>query len=607
MVQATLGVSTRTEECPMHTRVVVHAFTLVPLLLRLAMALASPAAAAAPACAQIRQACQSAGFMQGGGKTGAGLKVDCLDPLLQGTPQPRRATRPLPAVDPATVAACKANHSGDPGAKHGRKQVAVRSDAATDTPVPPKPRHPGSAPAPNIVFILADDFSLDLLAPNVFGSDMPHLQQMASEGTTFAHYFVTDSLCCPSRSSIFTGKLPHNTGVFRNAGADGGMGGFLIHGNEPVTFAVALHDVGYRTAMLGKYLNGYRPEKSGIPQGWSEWDVDGEKGYAEYNYDLNENGKLRSHPEYLTDEISRLGQAFIDASAPGPFFIELASFAPHAPYTPPERYMNSFAAYHYGKTATFGARPDATAPAWLQQIPPLTPQDLGTIDTAFQKRLGSIKAIDDMIGEIRALLRRLGLDKNTYVVFSSDNGYHMGEYSLRPGKMTPFDTDIQVPLIVVGPGVAAGRVVTEIAENIDLCPTFTELAGAGPPTSPDGHSLSALLRTSPTPDHTSPWRRAALIEHHHPGPEKSDPDLPEPRSGNPPTYEALRTSDALYVEYSDTKDEIGLYDLHADPQELHNIAAGQSAATLKRWHDALSANATCKGAQSCWEAQLQVP
>jgi N-acetylglucosamine-6-sulfatase len=97
-----------------------------------------------------------------------------------------------------------------------------------------------------------------------------------------------------------------------------------------------------------------------------------------------------------------------------------------------------------------------------------------------------------------------------------------------------------------------------------------------------------------------------LIEHHHPGPEKSDPDLPEPKSGNPPSYEALRTLETLYVEYNDTKDEIGLYDLKADPLELHNIAGTQSAEVLKRWHDTLKANAECKGAESCWKTQQEI-
>jgi len=573
----------------------------------LAIGIAARAAAAGAACAHIRQACQDAGFVAGGAKAGNGLQKDCLDPLVQGTAQPARATRALPAVDAQIVAACRAGEANTDHKKAHRAQVAVRSAAATDEPVPPRTLAAGAARGPNIVFILADDFSLDLITERVFAQAMPNLYRMVREGTSFENYFVTDSLCCPSRSSIFTGKLPHNTGVFRNVGTDGGVGGFLIHGNEPLTFAVALHAVGYRTAMLGKYLNGYKPAQSGIPQGWSEWDVDGEKGYAEFNYDLNENGTVRVHPEYLTDEISRLGQAFITGAAAGPFFIELATFAPHAPYTPPARYRDRFAAFSYERVSSFGARPDAAAPAWLQQIPALTPQDLTAIDTAYRKRLGSIKAIDDMIGELRALLVKLGIDRNTFLVFSSDNGYHMGEYSLRPGKMTPLDTDIRVPLVVLGPGVAAGRTVSEIAENIDLCPTFTELAGAGPPTEPDGHSLVSLLRGQPMAGQGQAWRRVALIEHHHPGAEKSDPDLPEPRSGNPPSYEALRTRDALYVEYRDTRNEIGFYDLRTDPFELHNIAHSQAAAVLRSWHAALRANAECQGAAACWRAQQQAP
>lgn len=581
---------------------------VLPLIAILVPALLDPALAAAAdtACAEVRKACLDAGFVQGGQRSGRGLQKDCVVPLLHGAPQPARATLPLPHVDASTIAACKAGDSGKRQVRKGHAQVAVRSEAATDVPVQPAPIGAGAKHGPNFVFVLADDFSLDLISEDLFARAMPNLRKMAGDGTTFSNYFVTDSLCCPSRSSIFTGKFPHNTGVFRNVGIDGGVGGFLIHGNEPVTFAVALHRAGYRTAMLGKYLNGYKPDASGIPEGWSEWDVDGDKGYAEYNYNLNENGTVRMHAEYLTDEISTLGRAFIANAASGPFFIELATFAPHAPYTPPARYRKEFDGFSYSRTSPFGARPEATAPEWLKQIPPLTTRDIAGIDVAFRKRLGSIRAIDDLVGDIRKLLVKLGLDKDTYVIFSSDNGYHMGEYSLRPGKMTPFDTDIRVPLIIVGPGVAAGRKVSEIAENVDLCPTITELAGAGPPTSPDGHSLVALLGGGAA-NASQAWRRTALIEHHHPGPEKSDPDLPEPKSGNPPSYEALRTRDALYVEYADTKNEVGLYDLESDPHELHNISGQVSAAVLQRWHDALKANSECKGEAACWVAQSQVP
>ncbi|HVY54833.1 MAG TPA: sulfatase-like hydrolase/transferase, partial [Thermodesulfobacteriota bacterium] len=122
-----------------------------------------------------------------------------------------------------------------------------------------------SAKHPNIVFILTDDLSLDLL------QYMPHVLEMQKEGATFNNYFVTDSLCCPSRSSIFTGRFPHDTGVFRNTGSDGGYRVFRDRGNERVTFAVSLSEAGYRTAMLGKYLNGYIPAIDPVSPGWSHW------------------------------------------------------------------------------------------------------------------------------------------------------------------------------------------------------------------------------------------------------------------------------------------------------------------------------------------------
>src|SRR5271157_866728 len=122
---------------------------------------------------------------------------------------------------------------------------------------------------PNIVFILTDDLSTNLV------QYMPNVLAMQKDGTTFANYFVTDSLCCPSRASIFTGKFPHNTGVFTNTRPLGGYDVFVARNNEPFTFAVSLQRAGYKTAMMGKYLNGYFPVKHGVPVGWNEWDVAG--------------------------------------------------------------------------------------------------------------------------------------------------------------------------------------------------------------------------------------------------------------------------------------------------------------------------------------------
>ena len=317
---------------------------------------------------------------------------------------------------------------------------------------------------PNVVFILADDLATNLVRY------IPNVQAMQKDGTTFSNYFVTDSLCCPSRSSIFTGKFPHNTGVFTNQPPEGGFEMFNSHGNESTTFAIALQHGGYKTAMLGKYLNGYFPRRAGPASGWNEWDVAG-LGYPEFNYALNQNTRnvrYGSDPkDFLTDVVAGLGEAFIRKSSMGPFFIEIATFAPHAPYIPAPRDADKSPGLTAPRSPAFGARPDTNAPKWLKEFPPLRPFDIQKIDEAFRMRAQSVQAVDKMIGEIRSMLTALR-DDNTYVVFSSDNGLHMGEYSLRPGKMTPFDIDIRVPLIIVGPGVAKGQVVDAFAENVDL-------------------------------------------------------------------------------------------------------------------------------------------
>ncbi|WP_279632445.1 sulfatase-like hydrolase/transferase [Streptomyces bauhiniae] len=190
------------------------------------------------------------------------------------------------------------------------------------------------AKKPNIVFVLTDDLATNLV------QYMPHVQELQRDGTSFSNYFVTDSLCCPSRSSILTGKFPHNTGVFTNNGDDGGYGAYNRNGNERDCYGPALQKAGYRTGFMGKYLNGYLPadqhgtDKPYVPPGWDEWDVAG-NGYPEFNYDLNENGKVVRYghdPEdYLTDVVSKKATSFIDSSAAAkkPFVLELATFAPH--------------------------------------------------------------------------------------------------------------------------------------------------------------------------------------------------------------------------------------------------------------------------------------
>jgi N-acetylglucosamine-6-sulfatase len=479
-----------------------------------------------------------------------------------------------------------------------------------------KPPHVGGTPPtapkpfrgqPNIVFVLTDDLSTNLVRY------MPHVLAMKRHGLTFSNYFVSDSLCCPSRASIFSGDFPHNTHVYGNFGAQGGFQAFHRRGEERDTFAVALRRAGYRTAMMGKYLNGYgqAPGQGHIadgeatdvpatyvPPGWNEWDVAG-WGYPEFNYTLNENGVLHrfGHKpnDYLTDVIAGRGVQFINDAARRhkPFFLELATFAPHSPYTPAPVDKHDFTGLKAPRPPSFDVLP-TNPPQWLAPHRRLTRKRLARINWAFRRRAQAVQAVDRMIGRIEETLSADGVSGSTYLVFSSDNGLHTGEYRLMPGKLTAFDTDIRVPLVVTGPGVKPDATTGKIAENIDLAKTFTALGGTR--LASDGHSLKSLFQGHPSPH----WRNAVLIEHQGPPLQIKDPDYQQPASGSPTTYEAMRTNSFLYVEYADG--ELEFYNLRADPFELHNIAGHLTPQQLSRLHAELGALEVCHGGEACWKA-----
>jgi N-acetylglucosamine-6-sulfatase len=452
--------------------------------------------------------------------------------------------------------------------------------------------HP--SPRPNVVFILTDDLSTNLLPY------MPHVQALAQTGVAFNNYFVVDSLCCPSRTAIFTGQYPHNNGVFTNTGADGGYQAYNHFNNPPKSFAIAMHNSGYQTGFMGKYLNGYQPE-SKVPPGWDTWAAAG-NGYPEYGYTLNDNGKLvhyGSAPrDYLNTVLTDKASQFItNARAAGkPFALEVATFTPHKPWVPAPHDRGTFPTLRAPQDPTFGQIP-THAPNWLSWLPQFSSSDIQSLDLAFRLRVEAVQSVDRMIGQLEQVLARTQELRNTYFVFSSDNGFHIGEHRLMPGKTTAFDNDIKVPLIVAGPGVPAGQTVSALASSIDLAPTFIQIAGGKPTDTPDGVSLLPLMHGASPP---ASWQGAVLIEHHGPVLNKLDPDLQGSRSGNPPSYEAMRTADYLYVEYVDGEREY--YDLRTDPNEMHNVAYQLSAARVQSLHRTLTALEKCRGATACQSA-----
>ena len=501
-----------------------------------------------------------------------------------------------PAIILAAVAAAIGGATVGSDSASGRAGGNPAARPARFLPLPPASR-------PNIVFVLTDDLSMDLLPY------MPQVRALAAHGMTFSNYFVSDSLCCPSRSSIFTGLFPHDSGVFTNSGPNGGIGAFWSHGDEQKTFNLALQRSGYETAMMGKYLNGYlegpnRDPLPGryVPVGWNEWDVAG-WGYPEYDYKMNIDGTVHyfgHRPrDYLTSVIQRRGVRFIDhaAGTGRPFFLELATFTPHTPYVPAPRDRHLFAGLTAPRPPSFDVLP-THPPIWLSGHRPLRPRQLARINRVFRRRVQDVQSVDRMIAAIEQALRSTGTYRNTYIVFSSDNGLHTGEYRLMPGKLTAFDTDIHVPLVVAGPGVPAGTTSDAMTENVDLAETFAQIGGTALPG--DGQSLLGLMHGATPLD----WRNAVLVEHRGPATSLLDPDAQTRASGNPTSYEALRTRQYLYVEYKDGERE--LYDLATDPWELHNIASAASPTLLASLHARLLALEACHGA-TCWTASHLFP
>ncbi len=506
--------------------------------------------------------------------------------------------------------------------------VALASQSAQATPDEP------GAPVrrPNIVFILTDDLdvNLDSLNPTY----MPRIKSLLTDqGTTFENHFVSLSLCCPSRATTLKGEYAHNTDIFNNSttASDGGFNTFYKNGEEASTVATWLQDAGYRTVLMGKYLNGYPVGKDQngnptppnyVPPGWSQW-YSPEAGdpYGEYNYTMNENGTpVVYNNTYMVDVLSGKAQTFIQQAAHDdtPFFMYIAPYDPHQPAAAAPRYQHDFLNVPLPRPPSFNEKDVSDKPSWIQARPPLTNRQINDMTQLYDKRLQAMEAVEDMLQNVVDTLAATHQLDNTYIVFTSDNGFHMGEHRLPAGKNTLYEEDLHVPLIVRGPGVAKGGTVTAITANVDYAPTFADLAGATVPATVDGRSLVPLLH-----GHTpSDWRNALLLEHGGPDLQVTaqgagfagDPNTLEPPDQmdlvdkaakgkfNIPPFVGVRTADLAFAEYeTNTSQPVReLYNLRCDPHELKNIAddpANQALVSqLSAWSRALHqcAGATCR-------------
>jgi N-acetylglucosamine-6-sulfatase len=315
---------------------------------------------------------------------------------------------------------------------------------------------------PNIVVVVFDDLEV-LLA-----EALPGWRGLEERGTTFTRAVVTSPLCCPSRVSTLTGKFAHNHGVLWNASPNGGHKRALEMGVESCTVAVWLQQAGYTTALMGKYLNGYGFETpaSEIPAGWDEWAALW-KGTSVVGgrYVLNVDGRLERPGRYQTDELAERAVRFMAGAerAGTPLFLYLAPAPPHKPWVPPARH--------------------ASADAGSYELP-----------DRYRTMLAGLDLVQRVIE---------AAPHNTYLIVTSDNGYHLHP---TPGKAEPRWVDVNVPLVVLGPDVAVGA-RDELVANIDIAPTIADWAGITPPPGVDGSSFVPLIAGDP-----SDWRDEILTE-----------------------------------------------------------------------------------------------
>ena len=452
--------------------------------------------------------------------------------------------------------------------------VACGSGGPAAAPVPAST--PTPLPKPNIILVVTDD--LDVPSAAV----LPQLDGLlARAGVAFTSAFANAPVCAPSRASILTGLLTHNHGLRINTAPDGGFPAFRAR--EGSTLATWLKSAGYRTALVGKYLNSYAIGASDdyIPPGWDEWfgRLSAYETLRYFEWWVNDNGRVYHYgdaaEDYSTDVEAKRAVDFVRRAATGgqPFFLYVAPEAPHVPSLYAERYGSEFRYELAPREPSFNESDVGDKPLFVRREPPLTDDQVDALDKLQRFRLRSMRAVEDLLGQLLQALSESGQMDRTFVIFTSDNGLLMGQHRIYAKKGVFYDEAARVPLVIRGPGVPGGTARSELVSLVDLAPTILELAGATAPEALDGRSLVPFLRGQAAP---GDWRRDVVLEVY-----------------NPHLNAALRTDRWSYVEWS--SDEYELYDLVADPHEMQSLHRTVDAGVMASYAARLRELTACRG------------
>lgn len=440
--------------------------------------------------------------------------------------------------------------------------LAIRRDPAREG-------EPSDGRQPNFVVIMTDDQTLESMRV------MSKVDELiADEGITFADSIVSFALCCPARATFLTGQYTHNHEVWGNQLP---LGGYESFADQETAMPAALQQAGYETIHVGKFLNGYGSEPPvEAPPGWTEWRTELDPRTQRYHgFTLLEDGVERTYDpdEYSTDVFTELATSAIRrrAGSEDPFFLNVSYFAPHAdfslvegitPATPAARHLGTFDGEPLPESAAFDEADVSDKPREIRELPRISDDLRATLTSNYARYLESLLAVDEGVEQILAALEETGHLDDTFVVFTSDNGYFFGEHRIPMGKVRFYEPSIRVPLLMRGPGIEAGATRRSLVANIDLAPTILELAGATALRTMDGRSLVPLFDGEGAPED-----RWVLLESTKGGPDDLSPD------------HGVRTTRYTYVERASGERE--LYDLDSDPEQLVNRAGDPDLAAVE--------------------------
>uniref|UniRef100_A0A3Q0S2S6 N-acetylglucosamine-6-sulfatase n=1 Tax=Amphilophus citrinellus TaxID=61819 RepID=A0A3Q0S2S6_AMPCI len=471
-----------------------------------------------------------------------------------------------------------------------------------------------SAKPSNVIVVLADDQDIQL------GGMVNRFTLEIYTLTSWQLFpFTVTPLCCPSRSSILTGRYPHNHEV-RNNSLSGNCSSIQWQkGPEAEAFHTYLSKLKYQTFFAGKYLNQYGSKDAGsvghVPVGWDQWHaLVGNSQY--YNYTLSVNGKEEKHgdsyeDDYLTDLILNRSLRFLDDRSPQhPFFLMLSPPAPHSPWTAAPQYQKEFQDVQAPRDGSFN-KPGKDKHWLLRQPPnPMANSSITFLDNAYRKRWQTLLSVDDLVENLVKKLSSINELNNTYIFYTSDNGYHAGQFSLPIDKRQLYEFDIRIPLMVRGPGIKPGQMLQAPVLNIDLAPTILDIAGVNlSVVNVDGQSfLAPSLRNGTV-------RPFFLVEYTGEGHPTKDPACPKLGPGLSQcfpdcvcedsynnTYACVRTLDSnqnlQYCEFADSESFVEVYNLTADMHQLENIVKKVDPSVLQTMNQRLIKLQSCMG-DSC--------